>query len=55
MAKTKAQKQIQHLIRQGKLDPRGSRLNWNGINPVTKVRENKKHETLHRDYNRACS
>jgi hypothetical protein len=55
MAKTKAQKQRQHLMRQGRLDPSTSRLNWNGINPVTKIRENKKREILNHECNRVCS
>lgn len=46
MAKSKAQKQRQSLIRQGKLDPSIMRNTWGNINPQTKRLPNKKKDAI---------
>jgi hypothetical protein len=39
---SKARKQREHLVRNGKPDPAASRLSWNGVNPVTKKTPSKR-------------
>jgi hypothetical protein len=52
MAKSKARKVAEKLVREGKLDPRQSRLNWNGVNPATRALPNKKKDFTFSSYNR---
>jgi hypothetical protein len=51
MAKSKARKKAEKSVREGKSDPRQSRLNWNGVNPVTRALPNKKKDSLISSYN----
>jgi hypothetical protein len=53
MAKSTARKVAEKLIREGKSDPRMQRLNWNGVNPVTKSIPNKKKDYAPSGYSRA--
>lgn len=42
MARSSSKKKLESLLRQGKLDPRMKRGSWNGIKPITKIKNNKK-------------
>jgi hypothetical protein len=53
MAKSQARKVAEKLIREGKSDPRTSRLNWNGVNPMTRALPNKKKDYAPSAYSRA--
>jgi hypothetical protein len=44
MAKSKSRKKLLSKIRQGKIDPRTQRGSWNGVNPVSRVKPNKRKE-----------
>jgi hypothetical protein len=46
MAKSKSKKQLLSKVKQGKSDPRNSRLDWGNIKPITKIRENKRKKDL---------
>ncbi|MFD0713740.1 hypothetical protein [Paenibacillus sp. GCM10027626] len=51
MAKSEARKKRQQAVRGGKADPAISRLDWNGINPVTRTtptREAKLRKQFHK-------
>lgn len=37
MGKSRARKQREHLIRQGKRDPQGMRGSWGDVKPVTRL------------------
>ena len=37
MAKSKARKQREHLVRQGKRDPQGMRGSWGDVKPLTRM------------------
>jgi len=52
VAKSKAKKQREHLIRQGKYDPSISRGSWFGVKPITKVKPNKRKDYYDDEYNR---
>jgi hypothetical protein len=42
LSKSKAKKKLEHLVRQGKQDPRNSKLDWGSIKPWTTILPNKK-------------
>ncbi|MBM7565910.1 hypothetical protein [Paenibacillus sacheonensis] len=42
MAKSAARKRIEQRLRQGGMDPRQQRGNWNGVKPVTRVKPDKR-------------
>ncbi|MBW7457660.1 hypothetical protein ACFOLF_25040 [Paenibacillus sepulcri] len=42
MAKSAARKKREKRLRQGEMDPRLLRGNWNGVMPVTKVKPDKR-------------
>ncbi len=55
MAKSKARKQREQLVRQGKLDPVMGRGSWHGVRPVTRSIPNKKRDAKNHDYSRALN
>jgi hypothetical protein len=55
MSKSASKKKLEHLVRQGKFDPRGGRVGWGMVKPVTKIKYGTKKDQPTRDFGEADS